>query len=161
MDRLDLQRISNASATQRAGRAGRTAPGRCVRLWPANEKLEPFDLPEIRRVDLAGTVLSLHAWGKPQVRTFGWYEAPDDETIAAAEELLVMLGALSSFSGRPEGALGRNPKSETRNPKKMAGIRSLRLAKNSRGFQRIRGWRDCSFLPRSKACCTRAHRWRH
>jgi ATP-dependent helicase HrpB len=94
MDRLDLQRISMASATQRAGRAGRTAPGRCVRLWPAHEKLEPFDLPEIRRVDLAGTVLSLNAWGKPDVRAFGWYEAPAEETVAAAEELLEMIGAL-------------------------------------------------------------------
>ncbi len=96
MDRLDLQRISSASATQRAGRAGRTAPGTCVRLWPGNEKLEPFDLPEIRRVDLAGTVLLLHAWGKPDVRAFGWYEPPDGETVLAAEELLMMLGALSS-----------------------------------------------------------------
>jgi ATP-dependent helicase HrpB len=96
MDRLDLQRISTASATQRAGRAGRTAPGRCIRLWPASEKLEPFDLPEIRRVDLAGTVLSLHAWGKPDVRAFGWYESPDEESILAAEELLAMLGALST-----------------------------------------------------------------
>jgi ATP-dependent helicase HrpB len=96
LDRLDLQRISLASATQRAGRAGRTAPGRCVRLWSEKERLEPFDLPEIRRVDLAGTVLSLHAWGKPEVRTFGWYEPPDEATIAAAEELLTMLGALSS-----------------------------------------------------------------
>jgi ATP-dependent helicase HrpB len=96
LDRLDLQRISLASATQRAGRAGRTAPGRCVRLWSESEKLEPFDLPEIRRVDLASTVLSLHAWGKPQVRTFGWYEAPLEETITAAEDLLTMLGALSA-----------------------------------------------------------------
>ena len=95
LDRLDLQRISTASATQRAGRAGRTAPGRCVRLWAESEKLEPFDLPEIRRVDLASTVLSLHAWGKPDVRSFGWYEAPLEETITAAEELLTMLGALS------------------------------------------------------------------
>ena len=95
LDRLDLQRISLASATQRAGRAGRTAPGRCVRLWSEKEPLEPFDLPEIRRVDLASTVLSLHAWGKPEVRTFGWYEPPLEETITAAEELLAMLGALS------------------------------------------------------------------
>ena len=96
LDRLDLQRISLASATQRAGRAGRTAPGRCVRLWSEKEQLEAFDLPEIRRVDLASTVLSLHAWGKPEVRTFGWYEPPLEETIAAAEELLAMLGALSA-----------------------------------------------------------------
>jgi ATP-dependent helicase HrpB len=96
LDRLDLRRISLASANQRAGRAGRTAPGRCVRLWSAREQLEPFDLPEIRRVDLAGTVLSLHAWGKPDVRGFGWYEAPDEHTLAAAEALLMMLGALST-----------------------------------------------------------------
>ena len=96
LDRLDLQRISLASATQRAGRAGRTAPGRCIRLWAEKEKLEPFDLPEIRRVDLASTVLSLHAWGKPEVRTFGWYESPLEETVNAAEELLTLLGALSS-----------------------------------------------------------------
>jgi ATP-dependent helicase HrpB len=96
LDRLDLQRISMASATQRAGRAGRTGPGRCVRLWAQSEKLAAFDLPEIRRVDLAGTVLSLHAWGKPNVRDFGWYESPDEATILAAEELLLMLGALSA-----------------------------------------------------------------
>jgi ATP-dependent helicase HrpB len=95
LDRLDLQRISMASATQRAGRAGRTGPGRCVRLWSTKEELSPFDLPEILRVDLAATVLSLHAWGKPNVREFGWYQSPDEATVTAAEQLLVMLGALS------------------------------------------------------------------
>jgi ATP-dependent helicase HrpB len=115
LDRLDLQRISLASATQRAGRAGRTATGRCVRLWAESEKLEPFDLPEIRRVDLASTVLSLHAWGKPQVRTFGWYEPPLEETIVAAEELLTMLGALSADGkitamGRKLSAIPTHPR---------------------------------------------------
>jgi ATP-dependent helicase HrpB len=133
MDRLDLQRISNASATQRAGRAGRTAPGRCVRLWAGNEKLEPFDLPEIRRVDLAGTVLSLHAWGKPVVRDFGWYEAPEEETILAAEELLLMLGALRENSRNETSKPrmkdeGRNSNEETKTysitllGKQLAGI---------------------------------------
>ena len=72
LDRLELQRISKASATQRAGRAGRTAPGRCIRLWSPKEdaELEPFELPEIRRVDLAGTVLALHAWGTSDPRKF-------------------------------------------------------------------------------------------
>jgi ATP-dependent helicase HrpB len=96
MDRLDLRRISRASADQRAGRAGRTGPGRCVRLWAESEPIEPFELPEIRRVDLAPTVLSLHAWGKPDVREFGWFESPDEAVLAAAERLLQMLGALDS-----------------------------------------------------------------
>ncbi len=94
LDRLDLQRISRAGADQRAGRAGRTGPGRCVRVWSDREKLAPFELPDIRRVDLAGTVLSLHAWGKPDVRGFGWYEPPSEESVGAAERLLDMLGAL-------------------------------------------------------------------
>src|SRR5439155_19647495 len=67
MDRLELKRIRRASATQRAGRAGRTAPGKCIRLWSAMEdkNLEPFQTPEVRRVDLTQTVLALHAWGQP------------------------------------------------------------------------------------------------
>ncbi|HEV7299130.1 MAG TPA: ATP-dependent helicase HrpB [Tepidisphaeraceae bacterium] len=94
LDRLEVRRISNASATQRAGRAGRTAPGRCIRLWTQREQneLEPFELPEIRRVDLAATVLTLHAWGRADVRAFEWYEAPDERTLAAAERLLFLLG---------------------------------------------------------------------
>ncbi len=97
LDRLDLQRISKASATQRAGRAGRTAPGRCVRLWSEKEQhlLDDFELPDVHRVDLASTVLALHAWGKSDVRRFGWYEPPTDAALSAAEELLAMLGALT------------------------------------------------------------------
>jgi ATP-dependent helicase HrpB len=110
IDRLDLQRISKASATQRAGRAGRTAAGRCVRLWTAKEDaaLEAFDLPEIRRVDLASTVLALHAWGRPDVRGFNWYEAPDERALAAGEELLELIGAVrKTKSGFEITALGK------------------------------------------------------
>ena len=98
LDRLDLRRISKASAAQRTGRAGRTAPGRCIRLWSAAEEraMADFQDPEIRRVDLCGTVLLLHAWGKPDPRSFGWYEPPTESSLAAAERLLAMLGALSS-----------------------------------------------------------------
>ena len=98
LDRLELKHISKASATQRSGRAGRTAPGQCIRLWSAKEdaELEPFELPEIRRVDLAGTVLALHAWGKSDPRTFGWFEPPDESILASAERLLAMLGALDA-----------------------------------------------------------------
>src|SRR5207248_8121430 len=57
LDKLELKRISKASATQRAGRAGRTAPGRCIRLWSEREDrfLADYELPEVRRVDLCGT----------------------------------------------------------------------------------------------------------
>src|SRR5205807_914399 len=59
LDRLELKRISKASATQRAGRAGRTAPGRCVRLWSQQEDraMDDFELPEVQRVDLCAAVL--------------------------------------------------------------------------------------------------------
>ncbi len=109
MDRLELSRISRASAAQRAGRAGRTAPGKCVRLWTIAEErtLEAFELPEVRRVDLCGVVLSLHAWGKSDVRSFGWFEPPSDETILAAERLLAMLGALDAETDGMITELGR------------------------------------------------------
>ena len=55
-----------------------------------------FELPEVQRVDLCGTVLALHAWGKSDVRQFGWYQAPPEETLLAAERLLEMLGALEN-----------------------------------------------------------------
>jgi ATP-dependent helicase HrpB len=110
LDRLDLKRISKASATQRAGRAGRTGPGKCVRLWTQREgqAMDEFELPEVRRVDLCGTVLALHAWGKPDPRAFGWYEPPPEETLVAAERLLAMLGALDRELGGSITPLGRS-----------------------------------------------------
>ncbi len=97
LDRLELKRISQASAVQRAGRAGRVRPGCCVRLMSEKDfhALDAFELPEVKRVDLAQTVLSLHAWGRPDPRAFPWYESPDEAAIAAAERLLEMLGALA------------------------------------------------------------------
>ncbi|MEN6624986.1 MAG: ATP-dependent helicase HrpB [Candidatus Sumerlaeia bacterium] len=103
IDRLDLRRISRASADQRAGRAGRTAPGRCIRLWTRAEDaaLSPADPPEIRRVDLASTILALRAWGvtDPGGR-FGWFEPPRPDALALADRLLTMLGAVA-----PDGRL--------------------------------------------------------
>ncbi|HSI34324.1 MAG: ATP-dependent helicase HrpB [Phycisphaerae bacterium] len=96
LDRLDVLRISRASATQRAGRAGRTGPGACVRLWSEKEATPAFETPEVRRVDLAATVLELAAWGKHDPRAFGWYEAPDEPALAAAQDLLRMLGAIDA-----------------------------------------------------------------
>ena len=96
LDRLELGKISKASATQRAGRAGRTAPGRCIRLWSEREQrgLVDSDPAEVARVDLAATILALHAWGATTPARFGWFEAPAAERIDAAEGLLKMLGAL-------------------------------------------------------------------
>jgi ATP-dependent helicase HrpB len=101
LDRLELGRISRASADQRAGRAGRTRPGRCVRLWTEREHrgLAESDIPEVRRVDLCATVLALHAWGHADPSRFGWYEAPDPVALGAAERLLVLLGAIDGAGG--------------------------------------------------------------
>jgi ATP-dependent helicase HrpB len=105
LDRLELQSISKASAKQRAGRAGRTRAGRCIRLWSQRQELsmEDFQLPEVCRVDLCGTVLALHVWGRSDAREFGWYEPPPEQTLAAAERLLEMLGALEHGAITPLG----------------------------------------------------------
>ena len=108
LDRLELGRISRASADQRAGRAGRTAPGRCVRLWTEAEHrgLPEADRAEIRRVDLTATVLALRAWGVAEPANFTWFEAPDPVALGGAERLLVLLGAVEAAHG-PITPLGR------------------------------------------------------
>ena len=95
LDRLELGRISCASADQRAGRAGRQAPGICLRLWPAyaHAALAERETSEIARVDLAGPALQLLAWGETDLAAFGWFEAPSPESLAAAVHLLRQLGA--------------------------------------------------------------------
>jgi ATP-dependent helicase HrpB len=96
LDRLELEPISQASADQRAGRAGRTAPGQCLRLWDeTSHRHRPSQTdPEIRRVDLAGPVLQLKSWGESDVLAFPWFETPRPEAVAQAELLLFRLGAL-------------------------------------------------------------------
>ncbi|NNM84308.1 MAG: ATP-dependent helicase HrpB [Phycisphaerales bacterium] len=96
MDSLELVRISKASAQQRAGRAGRTSPGQCVRLWSLQEDrfLAPFDPPEVARIDMAPTVLELFWWDAKGPSDFDWLTPPPAHAIDAAIELLVMLGAL-------------------------------------------------------------------
>jgi len=92
---LKIAKVSRASATQRAGRAGRTRPGRALRLYTKyDHDSRPLqDAPEIRRLDLAETVLSLRANGIAPAG-LDWLEAPPPGGIAAAEALLVRLGAL-------------------------------------------------------------------
>ena len=96
LDHLDLSPISKASADQRAGRAGRTQPGVCLRLWEeASHRARPdIDDPEIRRVDLAGPVLELLNWGEQDVLAFPWLEPPREATVEQALSLLTRLGAI-------------------------------------------------------------------
>jgi ATP-dependent helicase HrpB len=102
LDRLDLERIPADSAAQRAGRAGRTGPGRVLRLWDERDRLRPRREPEIERVDLAGPLLAVLAWGGDPAG-FEWFEAPPPEGLAAAMALLERLGAASSGRLTPEG----------------------------------------------------------
>jgi ATP-dependent helicase HrpB len=107
-DHLELARISQAAADQRAGRAGRTEPGRCLRLWSEREHrmLAPFELAEVHRVDLCGAILAIHSWGVQDAGSFGWYDKPAQERIDAARRLLTSLGALDPEQYRIT-ALGR------------------------------------------------------
>jgi ATP-dependent RNA helicase HrpB len=93
---LLVEKISRSSADQRAGRAGRTAPGTCVRLWSRDEHAHrPVqELPEVKRLDLAEVILTLKAAGVEDLRKFRWLEAPEEQSLAHAEELLTDLGAL-------------------------------------------------------------------
>ncbi len=93
---LKLARISKASAAQRAGRAGRTRPGRVCRLYTRQdfESRQERDTPEIRRADLAETVLTLHGAGLSDPRSLTWFEPPQAAALEAAEKLLRTLSAL-------------------------------------------------------------------
>jgi ATP-dependent helicase HrpB len=102
VDHLVTERISLDSADQRAGRAGRTQPGRTTRLWDSREILRAQREPEIRRVDLAAPLLDIVAWGGDP-ESFEWFERPPAERLEAAMELLSRLGALE---GRKLTAIG-------------------------------------------------------
>jgi ATP-dependent helicase HrpB len=93
---LLIEKISRASADQRAGRAGRTAPGICLRLWTEREhtRRQPRELPEIHRVDLSEVLLTIKASGVTSIETIRWLDAPQKEALHRAETLLRDLGAL-------------------------------------------------------------------
>ncbi|MCE1205291.1 MAG: ATP-dependent helicase HrpB [Holophagaceae bacterium] len=95
---LRTVRISQARCTQRTGRAGRTGPGRCLRLYTeADFSARPaFDTPELQRSDLAEPLLTLHGMGIAQPEALDWFEAPPQTALAAAESLLTGLGALEN-----------------------------------------------------------------
>jgi ATP-dependent helicase HrpB len=96
INRLELERISKASADQRAGRAGRLSAGACLRLWTraAHQHLPAHDEPQIRRTDLTGTVLEVLAWGEPRPLDLPWFEPPANDAVEQAMVLLRLLGAV-------------------------------------------------------------------
>lgn len=94
--RLEVVAISQASADQRAGRAGRVAEGWAYRLWPQSQRLEPQRRPEIAQVELAALALELAAWGSDQLR---FVDPPPAGALGAARELLQRLGALGDSGG--------------------------------------------------------------
>jgi ATP-dependent helicase HrpB len=102
LDTLETERISSDSAEQRAGRAGRIAPGTVIRLWSGRDRLRPHRDPDIMRIDLSAPLLEILAWGGDP-RAFDWFEAPPVATIQTALELLQALGAVDRGGLTPIG----------------------------------------------------------
>ena len=99
---LEIARISKASATQRAGRAGRTAPGQVLRLYSEEDfSLRPdHDPPEIARADLSQLLLTLRAMNIPHLAALEWLDAPPLDALQSAESLLDRIGASGSMAQR-------------------------------------------------------------
>jgi ATP-dependent helicase HrpB len=117
MTRLETVRVSQASADQRRGRAGRLEPGVCYRLWTeeAQRGLLPFTPPEILDADLAPLALELAAWGVTDATTLPWLTPPPASPLATARALLLDLGAIDRGGaitphGRAMVRLGQHPR---------------------------------------------------
>ena len=113
LDRLVTERVSQASADQRRGRAGRTKPGQCWRLWAPSERLEPQGEPEIRRADLSSLVLECALWGVVDPDGLTWMTPPPPSGWNRARQLLHDLGALDgevTAEGRRIAGLGVGPR---------------------------------------------------
>ncbi len=116
-DSLGVVKIARAAADQRAGRAGRTGPGRCVRLWSESDhrNRKEFETPEVCRVDLAEAILFLKRLGVNEITDFRWLDQPENERRLDAEKLLTWLGALDSGgrlmeAGKQMAALPLHPR---------------------------------------------------
>ena len=134
---LTVAKVSRASAEQRAGRAGRTRPGRALRLYTRHdfEQRPAYDVPEIARADLAELAMTLAALGVHDAADLDWLEAPPAAAWGAARGLLTELGAVE-----------------------CAGVDGDRPA-DAAAARRIRGWR-ASWLPDRAADAWTTQRWR-
>jgi ATP-dependent helicase HrpB len=117
MNKLDTVRISRASADQRRGRAGRTAPGVCYRWWTESEHaaLRAHTPAEILETDLAPLALELASWGVTEPSNLRWLDAPPSAPFAQARDLLTALAAIGkdgkiTSHGREMAALGVHPR---------------------------------------------------
>jgi len=117
IDRLVTERIARDAADQRAGRAGRTAPGTCYRLWSreTNLSLRASREPEILRVDISPIVLTLLAWGVSNLKDFNWISKPLPATLESATTLLRELGAVDAggkitTDGQTLAQIGAHPR---------------------------------------------------
>lgn len=127
MSRLETVSIAQSSATQRAGRAGRVAPGHCYRLWPESQRLEPGTRPELMRVELSGLALEIAAWGSNDLR---FLDPPPAGNLAQARDLLMALGALDidgrlNNHGRALLSLGTHPRLASAAAKAPKSLKSL------------------------------------
>ena len=124
---LFIEPISRASTDQRKGRAGRTAPGTCHRLWTESGQLNrpERNTPEIQRSDLAEVVLLLHSLGIARAAEFDWLDKPDLQAVTRAEQLLRTLGALAA----PSQSAGSEPGTPDLTP---IGRQMLRLPMHPR-----------------------------
>ncbi len=146
---LLVEKISVASADQRAGRAGRTAPGVCVRLWTEREHggRALQELPEVKRLDLAEVVLTLKASGIDDVGAFPWLEKPDAKGLERAEMLLSDLGAIHAAAPQTgQIANAKTPNAKEDSPgskgqgasdKVSAGVASTRITEVGRKMLRF------------------------
>jgi ATP-dependent helicase HrpB len=182
--RLDVVPVSQASADQRSGRAGRVASGWSYRLWPQSQRLEPQRRAEMLQVELSPLALELAAWGSDALR---FVEPPPPGPLAAARDLLQRLGAITADAGitalgRRMLALGTHPRLaamllcarederglacdlaallEARDP--LRGERSDALAARWRALAALRAGRPPADAPRSAlaAIATAARQWR-
>jgi ATP-dependent RNA helicase HrpB len=110
-------RVSAAVAEQRAGRAGREAPGRVLRCWPEGERLRRAPEPEIHTADLTRLALDLACWGTPDGGGLRWWDPPPEGPLRAGRAVLHALGAVSSADtgrvtarGRRMAELGLHPR---------------------------------------------------
>lgn len=134
---LFIEEISRASADQRKGRAGRTAPGTCHRLWTESGHLNrpERNTPEIQRSDLAEVVLLLHSLGIRKAAQFDWLDKPDPQSVERAEKLLHLLGALEGSEPNETVAAGGARDAEFGTPNAdltIVGRQMLRLPMHPR-----------------------------